>query len=363
LPTLPAVVRGGRWVVMEKHRMVAMLPHRRRGLLAVPAALWLGIVVALALIWVFWPTLTDLAARWGSDSRYSHGYLVPLFAGYLVWARRGLFTPEGARLSWLGLPLLLAGLALRFTGTYLYFDWLTAVALLPCLAGLVLMVGGWRALACAWPAIAFLVLMVPLPFRVEVALAHPLQRVATIASTYALQTLGFAAFSEGNVIRLGDVRIGVVEACSGLSMLMIFFALSTAVSLLIRRSWPIRGIIFISAVPIALIANITRITVTAILYKTVGSELADYVFHDLAGWLMMPLALVLMWGELMVLNWVFPPPTDEEPAAMPFSMLAPGVRVTSRPAEAVSKHKTAVTAASPPVVAAPAESTAITTPP
>jgi exosortase len=325
-------------------------------------------VVALGLIWAFWPSLTELAARWGSDSRYSHGFLVPLFAGYLAWARRGLLTPDGtrhgARCSWVGLPLLLAGLALRFAGTYLFFDWLAAVALLPCLAGLVLLIGGWRALYCAWPAIVFLVLMVPLPFRVEVALAHPLQRVATKASTYALQTLGFAAFSEGNVIRLGDVRIGVVEACSGLSMLVIFFALSTAVSLLIRRSWPIRGVIFISAVPIALIANITRITVTAILHKTVGSELADYVFHDLAGWLMMPLALVLMWAELVVLSWVFPPPpTDEEPQAMPFSMLGPGVGVASRPNAPVSKRETAAPVATAPVATAPAQATTTSTTP
>src|SRR5206468_3303453 len=102
-------------------------------------------------------------------------------------------------------------------GTYLFFDWLAAMALLPCVAGLVLLAAGWRALRWAWPAILFLGFMVPLPHRVEVALAHPLQRVATAASTYALQTLGFVAFSEGNVIRLGQVRIGVVEACSGLS--------------------------------------------------------------------------------------------------------------------------------------------------
>ena len=123
--------------------------------------------------------------------------------------------------------------------------------------------GGWRALGWAWPAIAFLVFMIPLPFRFEAALAHPLQRIGTIMSTFALQTIGMTAYSEGNVIVLGEVRIGVVEACSGLNMLMTFFALSTGVAILMQRSPLERMIVFVSAVPIALATNILRIIVTA----------------------------------------------------------------------------------------------------
>jgi exosortase/archaeosortase family protein len=107
-----------------------------------------------------------------------------------------------------------------------------------------------------------------------------------------------------------------VEACSGLSMLMIFFALSTAVALLIRRPWPERALLVASALPIAILSNIIRITVTGVLHKTAGSEVADLVFHDLAGWLMMPLALGMLWTELRLLNWVFPlriPRTGSQP--------------------------------------------------
>jgi exosortase len=258
------------------------------------------------LLWAYWPALADMARRWGDDSRYSHGYLVPLFALFLLWSRRGRFAAGLGRPSWWGLPCLAGGLALHFAGTYLYLDWLSGVALLPCLAGACLLLGGRPALRWAWPAVAFLVFMVPLPFRVETALAHPLQRVATLVSTYALQTLGFAAFAEGNVIRMGAVRLGVVEACSGLSMLMIFFAVSTAVAAFVPRLLD-KALIVASAVPIALAANITRIAVTGALHKTVGSRLADLVFHDLAGWLMMVLALALLWLEFRLLSWVLIP--------------------------------------------------------
>lgn len=261
----------------------------------------LGTGALAAVVWAFWPTFLTLADRWANDPRYSHGYFVPLFSAYLLWSRRAVLAAPDRRLDWLGLPVLLAGLAARAAGTAFFVEWLAAAALLPCLAGLALIAYGRAGLRWAWPAVAFLLFMVPLPYRVEVALAHPLQRVATAASTYALQTLGFLAAAEGNTIRMaGGVRLGVVEACSGLSMLVIFFALATAAAVVVRRPWYERALLVASAVPIALVANITRITVTGVLHQTAGSEVADRVFHDLAGWLMMPLALALLWVELKV---------------------------------------------------------------
>jgi exosortase len=206
------------------------------------------------------------------------------------------------RPSWWGLPLLAAGVLLRLAGSYVFFDWLEAVSLLPLLAGAALLLGGRPAFRWSWPAIAFLVFMIPLPFRVERGLSHPLQRVATQASTYVLQLIGQPAFSEGNVIVVGDARVGVAEACNGLGMLLLFFALATAVAVVARRSLVEKVIIVASAAPVAVIANVARCTVTSLLHEYVGGRWADVVFHDLAGWLMMPLALGLLWLELLVLS-------------------------------------------------------------
>lgn len=264
-----------------------------------------------AVLWSHGPALGEMFGRWGSDARYSHGYIVPLFAGFLLWYRRGLLNPATLRPSWWGMPCLAAALGLHFVGTYLYFDWLCGISLPVCLTAAVLLLGGRSALGWAWPGLAFLVFMVPLPFRVETALSHPLQRGATVVSVYALQTLGFAAYGEGNVIRMGVIRLGVVEACNGLSMLLIFFAVCTAVAVFVPR-WLDKAVIVASAIPIALAANITRITVTGVLHKTVGSRWADLVFHDLAGWLMMVLALGMLWLEYRALMWVLVPATPRE---------------------------------------------------
>lgn len=265
----------------------------------VPAAL------AVVLLWAFAPTLAELVHRWSSDPQYSHGYLVPAFAIVLLWLRRERCAGIEPSASWWGLLLLGLGVALRFAGDYIYLDWVDAFAIVPCVAGLTLLVGGKAALLWAWPAIAFLGFMIPLPFTLEHTLAFPLQRVATIASTYALQTLGFPALAAGNTIHINETHIGVVEACSGLSMLVIFFALSTAFSVLAPRPMWQRLLLAVSAIPIALIANITRITVTGIMHETVGHKAADLVFHDLAGWLMMPFALALLWLELKALGNLF----------------------------------------------------------
>jgi exosortase len=240
--------------------------------------------------------------------------VVPVLALLVLW-RRGRF-PAGARPSGWGVALLLAGAAVRLTGVYFYLDWLDAASLLPTLAGLCLLGGGWPALRWAWPAVVFLCFMLPLPYQAEMLLAHPLRRLATRASTFALQTLGLPALAQGNVVVIDDLKIGVVEACSGLGMLMTFFALSTAVALAIRRPFFDRAVVFLSAVPIGLLMNVLRITVTAVLFRTAGPAVAGAVFHDLAGWVMMPLALAVLWLELRLLARLFVEPERTGPVPL-----------------------------------------------
>jgi exosortase len=273
---------------------------------ALPSSRTLLILAAIGglLLWAYWTTLGELAHLWSHDPQYSHGYLVPAFALYLLWRRRRQLANVSAGLNVGGLLLLAAGTALRLAGSFFFLPWLDVVSLLPCLAGVCVLLGGWRSLRWSWPALGFLLFMLPLPYRFQVALAQPLQRLATQASTYLLQTLGSPAVAEGNIITINDVRIGVVEACNGLSMLVTFFALSAAVAMLLRGHWIYRAVIVVSALPIALASNVIRIVVTAVLHEKVGSEVANIAFHDAAGFFMMPLALAMMGVELWLLRRV-----------------------------------------------------------
>jgi exosortase len=127
-------------------------------------------------------------------------------------------------------------------------------------------------------------------------------RVATGMSTYILQTVGMPAVAEGNVIILDDVRLGVVDACSGLGMIVTFAAMSAGVALIIRSEWWVKVGVLFGAIPLAVVSNVARITVTGVLYQAGFAEVGEAVFHDLAGWLMMPLASVILIGEVYVLD-------------------------------------------------------------
>src|SRR5205823_2930976 len=129
------------------------------------AALLPGVAAALAacVLWAYWPALAVMARRWWVDVQYSHGFLVPVFAVALLWFRRGLYQPGQARPQWWGLPVLGTALGMYLYGSYVYKQWYEAISLVPCLAGLCLLLGGWKLLHWTWPSIAFLAFMVPLP--------------------------------------------------------------------------------------------------------------------------------------------------------------------------------------------------------
>ncbi len=284
---------------------------------AVPApAINSGKLIAIAallplLLWSYWTTFVEIGERWATDPQYSHGFLVPLFAGYLLWSRRGQIGWNDLQGRWWGVGLVLGGALIRIAGHVFYLPWLDAGSLLVVLAGIAGTLGGRKVLRWAAPAILFLAFMIPLPHRFQTVLGGSLQRVATVASTYVLQTVGVPAVAEGNVILLTETRLGVVEACSGLTMLVTFFALAAGMAILAQRSWLEKAIIVASAIPIAILANVVRITVTGVLYEANQDELARSLFHDMAGWLMMPLGLLMLLAELYILGRLVTPSRAE----------------------------------------------------
>jgi exosortase len=183
--------------------------------------------------------------------------------------------------------------------------------------------------------------MIPLPYTLSYQMSGPLQQFATICSTFLLQTIGMPALAEGNTILINDGSIGVVEACSGLRMLMVFYALSCGVALVIRRPWLEKVILVVSAIPIALAVNILRITVTGVLHECVSSDMANTFFHDVAGWFMMPMALGMLWCEYHLLTRIFLPEeaslTSSQPS--PRRVAQPSQSARARPITPPARRK------------------------
>ncbi len=263
----------------------------------IPAA-----VVTAILGWSFKSELSWCWETWSADPNYSHGFLVIPVSLWIFWRRLREPVPRLSQPWQLGWILLLVLLGAR---TFFYergFQWTAAASLPLVLACLALTLGGWTFLQRSWPALVFLFFMLPLPTRVNGLLAQPLQGLATSASVTLLKISGLWVLAEGNVIYVGKQPIMVAEACNGLSMMMTLAAtVAAAVFILPVPAW-IRVVLGLSVAPIALIANILRITATAWSVQWFGPEIGGSRAHDAAGWLMMPLALVLVFVEMMLLR-------------------------------------------------------------
>ena len=210
--------------------------------------------------------------------------------------------------SWIPLVVVLASRVFAYERNS---EWSESATLVPAVACLILALGGWRLLQVAWPAVAFLLFMLPLPLSANSLIALPLQRLATVGSVFVMQLMGLWAIAagDGNVITLpnnhGQLQtLEVAQACNGLSMLMTLAATVTATVILIPlKKWK-RIVLLVSAIPIALVSNIARIVATGVCYYYLVDEGWKKSAHDWSGYMMMPLALILVALELFILSWL-----------------------------------------------------------
>lgn len=269
----------------------------------------IGGLVLAAGIYAYWPTLIDIVTAWEREPDYSHGYLVIPAAIYFLWSRRAS-CPLASGPGWItGLLLVALSLMIRVFAAAYYFESIDGWSMLLWLAGVVALLFGNAVMLWALPCIAFLFFMIPLPFRIEGMLSLPLQRIATKVSCWMLQLLGQPAIAEANTILIGDHRLEVEQACSGLRLFVSISALAFAYLLLVKRTWWEKVLLIISVVPIAIIANSARIVATGLLYEFASSDAAKKFSHDFAGWAMIPLAAALFALVLWYLGKLF---TDRE---------------------------------------------------
>jgi exosortase len=254
------------------------------------------------LVWAYLPMLRVFFDKWVNDPQYSHGLLVPFFSAYLVWKawQAGPLVPKP--LPWVGCGLLATTLVMRALAGSLLFHQLDALSLLVALVAVTLAAGGVPLLKRVGGGLLFLAFMVPLPYELERNVGQPLKTAATVSSTFLLQTLGQPAIRDGNLILMDEVRLGVVDACSGLKMLVTFAAFSVGAVLLIERSRFEKLMVLLGIVPIALVTNVLRITATGLGYLVFSDKGTLEFLHDFYGWLMMPVGLALLALELWVLK-------------------------------------------------------------
>jgi exosortase len=268
---------------------------------------WL--IAAVVFTCFYWSSLGHLVGTWYNHEDYQHGFVVPFFALYLLWIRRDILLAEKSKGSLWGLAFFGVWAVMRWTSIYFNYGTLPELSMLPFFAGVALFVGGWAGFSWSWPSILFLFFMMPLPGAVQGLASEQLQSVATRLSTFVIQTFGIAAVAQGNVIQLAERPLEVARACSGLRMMMLFFALCIGAAFIAKRPLWERLVMIASAAPIAVAANVARIVMTAVAYQ-IGTtwpsvlDLDQYgeAIHNWAGYLMMPIGLLMLLAETSLLT-------------------------------------------------------------
>jgi exosortase len=224
-----------------------------------------------------------LVADWWDDPNYSHGFLVPLFSGWLVWRRRrelAALRPGGTAL---GLAVLLGGLGLLVLGEVGAERFLAASSLVVVLAGLLLFHLGRAAFRHLAFPLGYLLFMIPPPTILFYAVAFPLQQLAARNAAWVLDLLGIPVLLDGNVIHLSQITLGVTEACSGIRSLVSMLALAVAWGhLTLGGVWPVL-LLAASAVPLTVVANAGRVVVTGLIGEYAGVQYATGFFHSFSG--------------------------------------------------------------------------------
>lgn len=276
-----------------------------------------ALAVLMALLWSYWPTLADLFSVWRRNDEYSAGLLVPFLTAYVLWARRRDFDGMPVRPAIVaGTIVFLLAQMVRGLGVYLLFGSAERISMLMSVVAIALLLLGSRYLRKLVPALLFLCLMLPWPNRVQSALALPLQRWSTTSAVFCLELAGYEVVRDGNIISIGDTSVAVAEACNGLRMITAFVVISGLVVLLARRTWWEKLLVLLSSLPIALICNTLRLTVTAVAFTVLKGEGVEKAFHDFGGYAMMPLALAMVVGELWFLSRLTIPPGDVSPTVI-----------------------------------------------
>ena len=254
-------------------------------------------------LWSYWPTIGLLMKDWKGDDDYSAGQLVPLVALVFLWVERRRLKDCVLKPFWVGgIALIALAQAGRAFGLLFMYESAERYSLVLALAGLVLMVAGWRVFRCISWILLFLFLMVPFPGRIHNIISGPLRTMASTGSVFILEAF-MKVGRQGNVLTLNEnTTVGVAEACSGLRMLTAFIIVAAFIAYMVKRPRWQKTVVLLSSVPVAIICNIIRIVVTAVLMLLVSAEVADKFFHDFAGVVMMPAAVLLMFSELWLMD-------------------------------------------------------------
>jgi len=264
-----------------------------------PQAAWLRLGIAgIAVVAVYIPVLIGLAEDWATFPNLSHGFAIPMIAGYLVWVRRHELVGTPIAPSWSGLPLLFVSLLTYAVGILGGESFLARVSLPVSVLATVLFLGGPRVARRMLVAVAYLVFMIPLPYITLKGLTDQVRVVDATASAMVLPWLGVPVLQEGYLLHLPRITLEVADVCSSIPAVTALLAVGAAYGLVNGRPVAVSLLLLFSAVPLGVLSNIVRIILTAAGTYYIGPIALQSVVHTWNG----ATVFIMTLGSLIVLD-------------------------------------------------------------
>jgi exosortase D (VPLPA-CTERM-specific) len=289
------------------------------------SGIWLaGLAAGAAGLFAFRAGLGKMAAVWMEHEEYSHGFLIPLVALFLVWQRKNELARIEFTGSWTGVALVLFGAALNVFGSLAALYTMQQYGLLFALYGVVLTLTGWPAFRKLAAPLFILLLAIPLPEFLLNNLSARLQLVSSQIGVWFIRLFDISVYVEGNVIDLGAYKLQVAEACSGLRYLFPLMTLGFIMATLYHAPAWKRTLLFATSIPVTILMNSLRIGMIGVAYEYWGVDMANGFLHVFEGWAVFMLsAAVLMLEMILLTMWSRPRRPWREVFGVEFPARAP----------------------------------------
>jgi exosortase len=261
------------------------------------AILWFAALLVLGYL----PVLQRLVHQWAYDEDMGHGFFVPVIAGFIVWQRKDELLALDLKPNAWGMVLVAISGVLLLLATLGAELFVARLSFVFTLIGVVWTLGGTLLLRKLAFPLFLLFFMVPIPAVIYNRITFPLQLLASRLADDALTVMQVPVIREGNVLELPNQKLNVVEACSGIRSLLSLTFLSLVYGYFFETKAWIRAVLFFSTIPIAIVANGSRVTLTA-LFTQIKAELAEGFFHEAQGWVIFMVALVflIVWHQILI---------------------------------------------------------------
>ncbi len=242
---------------------------------------------------------------------WGHAFVIPAISVYLLWRNREQLKRLSAEVFWPGIVPLSLGIATYFAGIVTIQNHMVqGFSMILALFGVALLMLGPRVMQVAFIPIAFLVFMVTISERIMDDITGKLKEVASFGSWIILTVLGpvfdYTLDLSGNTLHIykatGEyIPLNVADACSGMRMVIAFYALAGAVAVLSTKRWWQRIALMLLAGPVAVGMNLLRVVVLG-LVSLIDPDLASGDAHMVIGTLLLIPSLLLFLGLVWVLD-------------------------------------------------------------